>query len=618
MDKNQWEKNTFGYKLEALARTLPKHLAIICGDREITYKELDEGSNRVANALLGLGVKKGDKVAALLYNENGVEWGEVNFGVLKLGAIIGNINPRYVPPEMKYEIVNSDISVLILVDDAVGRIDEIRPELTKVKHYIVVGKNVPGDMLSYEELIGKYPGTKPKLDWDVKDNDMAFFLYTGGTTGHPKAAMWEHKNRMDGLNGMLVGITKGVFDMKDMPVDLFLSIDKILPVSGIGKLLSTVRGPIVSLLKVPSVQQLLNGLIVRLMFRPITAGIVGSLNLRFLMNAPIYHSTGILMSLAMILNGVTVVYLTSRSFNAKEMWEVIERRKINLMTLIGDAFAKPMLEELEKGRHYDLSSMLLFLSAGVLFSPENKKKLNDYIPGAMIADLVSTTEVGESAVMVTGSTDTLEEIRRRPRMKIVHGGPVRVINPETGEDTKPGEVGQIVYKGYTAKGYYGDDEKTKRDFRFMPDGKRWFYVGDMATVDENGFLYFIGRGATCVNTGGEKVYPEEVEEIIVTHPKVKDVAVIGLPDERWGEAVTAVVQLREGEKGTEDEIIDFCRDKMAGYKRPKNVIFVAISTFTHFENPDWPLRTLNGNLDRKRIKETVTELWKERKGEESK
>ncbi|MDY6965458.1 MAG: AMP-binding protein [Halobacteriota archaeon] len=599
----QYEKNTFPYRLESIVKKIPDKLAMVQGDRKFTWKEFDDRVNRLANTLLDLGVKKDEKVAIALYNSP--EWMECYYAADKIGAVPTNLSPRYVPDEIKYILDDSDAVVVVIPDDMVERLVQVRPDLEKLKHCIVVGEDVPEGMYRYEELISKYPATKPDIDYKIKNDDICYIMYTGGTTGFPKGTVWEHECRLLGLAREGIGHSSAVGSMlggSQLPKEVLIEAGKMMPIPGMSKILSG-SAPIINwFIRRQAVLRMLDRsgpAIFGILNRPTGFRITNQF-LSFLVASPLYHGAAYESTLMFFSLGSPLVFLTSNSFRPKELLETIERHKASSMIIVGDAFARPIVEELEKaegeGREYNLSSMIFIVSSGVIWSPEVKKRLHKYLPQCIMADAVGTTEVSEATAMVSTSADkeiSKVKIKINPKDK---RHPRRVINPTTGKDAKPGEVGELIYGGYMAKEYWKDPEKTEKTFRYL-DGKRWFYVGDMGTMDEEGYFNFIGRGSSVVNTGGEKVFPEEVEEIIKLHQKVKDAAVVGVPDERWGQAVTAVIQVRDGEELSTDEIIDYCRGKMAGYKKPKHVVFT----------DSFP-RTLSGKVEKIKLKEIATEM----------
>ena len=603
MSKNDlYEENTFPYRLESIVKTIPERLAIVHGDREFTWKEFDIRVNRLANAFLDLGVKKDDRIAIALYNSP--EWMECYYAANKIGAIPTNLSPRYVSDEIRYILDNSDAVIAVIPDDMVDRVSEVRSELNLLKHCLVVGKNTLEDMIRYNDLILKFPPSRPEISYSIKNNDICYIMYTGGTTGYPKGTVWEHECRLLGLVKEGIGHSSAIGSMlsgSQLPKEMLIEAGELMSAPGMGRILGATT-PIVN-------WAIRRKAILKLLDRSGPA-IFGLLNrsfgfvtmnqmLSFLVASPLYHGAAYESGFMFFNLGVPLIFLTNKSFNPKELLETIEKYEVSSMIIVGDAFARPIVEELERaeeeGVTYDLSSLIFMVSSGVMWSPDVKKRLYKYLPQCVMADAVGTTEVSEATAMVSTSAD---ENISQVRIKINPNDkrhPRRVINPETLEDVRPGEVGELIYGGYLAKEYWKDAYKTARTFREI-DGERWFFVGDMGTMDEDGYFNFIGRGTSVVNTGGEKVYPEEVEEILKLYYKIKDVAVVGVPDERWGEAVTAVIQLKDGEVSTSKEIIDYCRGKMAGYKKPKHVVF-----------SDSLPRTMSGKIEKIPLKEMATE-----------
>jgi len=581
------EKRSLAYLLRTVFKSIREKPAVIYGDTEYTFKELEERINSLINAFLDLGIKKGDKIAVLLYNCN--QYLEVFLACAMGGTTIVNVNPRYVPSEIKYVVDDSDAVALVLADELVEKVNQIRPELEKLKHYIVVGKDVPSDMLIYEGLIQRYPKTEPKLSWKVMSDDLIALIYTSGTTGLPKGVMWPQWDLiMAGANLATPTLDNTIKRLADLPKGFFDGVEKLIPIPGIGSILASnfVR----SILKMPLTQQIVHGVAdlllnnltgLTILLRtgvPLIAG-----RIKLICACPLYHTVG-LASLVTGLAGITPIYLTSRTFDPKELWETVEKHKANAILFVGDAFAKPMVEELER-KHYDLSSLIAIANSGGIWSPPYKKGLLKFSPNLLLYDHFGQTEMVSGMGMVSGGGDekidtTTLKVRTSGRAKM------RVVDDE-GRDVKLGseKLGKLLYGGYLSKGYYKDPEKTAQTYKIM-DGERWFDSGDYGTLDKEGFFHLIGRESGIINTGGEKVFAEEVEEIILTQPKVRYVCITGVPDERWGEAVTAVVELKEGEKATEEEIREFCRGKMTGHKIPKHVVFIDMLPVTAANKPE--------------------------------
>lgn len=560
------DKNTYAYRWDSAARTIPEEPVIYYGDKTFTWRLFQQRSNRLAHALLELGMRRQDKVGIMQFNSN--QYMEALYASLMTALVPVNVNYRYYQDELHYIIDNSDAAVLIFNEDFVDRIASIRDRLDKVKAFIVIGEGEYPDMYRYEDLIASHPGSKPALPWAEPTGDDLVFVYTGGTTGLPKAVMWRQE---DGVLGMVGILIKGVSDnnkrLADAPT---LVSDSRLWTNGFNRWL--LRRDIVEKTSYQLLSALFN--------RPRLISYLIRGRLKIILCCPMIHGTALVGAMVGTMIGGSLVFLTGKSFDARELWQVVDRmgreaartEVVGLM-IVGDAFAVPMVEELERG-DYDTSALNLIFSSGVLWSPEMKRKLLEHIPQVILQDVLGATEGLSTGYATTSSHREIP----RATFKVRDGGPfpVRVINEETGEDVVPGsgEIGVMAVGGHVPVGYWKDPERTARVFKNI-GGRRYNVFGDMCTVDAEGFVHLLGRGSECINTGGEKVYPEEVEETILDHPKVEDVGVVGTPHRRWGEAVTAVVVLRKGESATEEEIIDFCRGKIADYKKPKRVLFLS-------------------------------------------
>ena len=303
-------------------------------------------------------------------------------------------------------------------------------------------------------------------------------------------------------------------------------------------------------------------------------------------SSALYHAGGIsAVAMTDATGGCPILFTRKRGFSPKEFCEIVDREKPMMAYIIGDSMFKPLIGYLREHKgEYNLSSVILLFSSGTIFSGATKKELTEYFPNALLADAFGSTEGHAGAVggFSMPEDETFETSRLgnlnyqktwvTPEFALRYP-PTRVINPETGEDVKPGEIGELIVPNNDAKRYWRDPERTAKTFRVI-DGKRYCFMGDACRVDEQGNIYVVGRMTGSINTGGEKVYPPEVEDVIRTYPPVDKISVLGIPDERWGEAVAAVVQLAEGKKATSEEVRDYCRGKLAGFKIPKHVVFV--------------------------------------------
>ena len=571
-------KYTIPRLYEEYAKLAPDKPVIIYGDKEISWKELDERSNQLANALLDLGVKREDKVPFGSYNSP--YWYESYFALNKIAATFTNLNYRYKEQELYYVIDNSDATAIIITEDLVERIEHIRPDLKKVGSYIVIGKkeNTPDDMLNYDDLVKKYPKTKPKLDWTpMTEDDHGWFLYTGGTTGYPKAAVGYTQRKFvrlipDGMHASFPYFMERLSD--GLPKEVFSAIEKLLNIPGSGTVVGSIFNSsfVSSLLKTLSrypsiVIPLADRLIPLFLHEPRIMRFITPGRLRMMATTAGIHAWGWgSLALGPLFGGCSVVP-TSKHFNADEILDLIERKKVNVISVIGDATVRPLVDVLEK-KHYDIGSLLAIVNGGATVSADVKRDILRYIPNALFVDTLMATDnfwmSGE--IYTSAGKDTYSgRYKITPDMKIVD---------ENYNFLGVGEEGFIAMKSDIMPGeWYKDPERSKKTFVTIK-GERWNISGDMAYVDEDGYIHFVGRGSECINTGGQKVYPEEVEKLIKSDPRVNYVAITAIPDKKWGEAIVAVVELKRGEKASKEEITDFCRGKIAGYKVPKHVVFV--------------------------------------------
>lgn len=578
--------HTWGGRLEKLAKTIPDAIAFIQGDRKLTWKQFNLRVNRVANALLELDIRKQDRVAIMGFNS--IEWVEAYFGISKMGAVPVNVNPRFLPNEVKYILDDADAVAVIAEADCVGRIEPARIELPLLKHVIVYGGPASDGVIEYEKILARSFEKKALAPWKVTNEDFAYLFYTGGTTGYPKGTVWDYYSRVRGLDSLLMtGLPPLVKKLPELSAATIAGLNKSLPIPLPEKLIRSELFKRFANRESRSVIGERIGMMLQgssLMYR------LGKNKLKLIVAAQLFHGTAYESSFSMIAaSGVTSIYLVKQTpFDPAELWETVEKTGANLIVIVGDAYAIPMAEELAR-KDYNISSLFGIMSSGVRWSPWVKKKFLEKHPGLLLLDEYGSTETSAAYTQVSSSVD--EEIPQL-RIKIAKQGinTTRVIDPETKEDTKPGQRGELIFGGFNSLGYWKDQARTARCYRVI-NGRRWFFVGDEGTVDEEGYFHFIGRGSSIINTGGEKVYAEEVEDILMKNPSVRDVGVTGVPDPRWGEAVTAVIQLKADANTSSHEIIEWCRSQMAGYKKPKKVIFV-----------DKLPRAVSGKLERKELK----------------
>ena len=518
---------------EVVAQQVPDDPAQVHGDRRITWAEFDRRANGIAQALLAAGVEEQDKVAQYLYN--GTEYLESVFGTFKAGLAPINTNYRYLDDELVYLWENGDVVAVVFHGSFTERIEGIRDRVPLVKLWLWVDDGAglcPEWATPYEAAAEAGTPEAVQGPWG-RDGDHLLLLYTGGTTGMPKGVMW----RQDDLFRTLVG--SFIPAVKDGEADPQIIRDQV-------------QGP----------------------------GLVG------LPACPLMHGTGCFTQLIVLSGGGCTVTLRSRNLDIEEMFDTVERAGVNTIAIVGDAFAKPMVRSLDAnpGR-WDISSLVIISSSGVMFSEQSKQDLLRHQPGMMIIDAFSSSEavgMGQSVSTAAGSSVTAT---------FTVGEHTKVITDD-GRSVEPGsgETGRVAVGGFQPIGYYKDEAKSAATF-IMFEGKRYSVPGDYAMVEADGSLTLLGRGSVCINTGGEKVFPEEVEEVLKTHESVADAVAVGIPDEKFGEAITAVVELLPGADFDEGAIVIHVKGKLAAYKAPKRVLSI-----------DTIGRAPNGKVDYKRLK----------------
>ena len=504
----------FADLFEGVADIAADRTAIVCGDRRYTFSELDERSTRLANHLLAHGVRTGDHVG--IYAYNGPEWVEAMFGIWKARAVPINVNYRYVEAELAYLFDNADLVGLVHGREFVPRIAAVKDQCPKLKVFVSVEDGSDEDLSSigaveYEAALAT---ASPKRYDQPRSADDLYILYTGGTTGMPKGVMWRQEDFFHSTIGALMGSGQA-----------FESPDQVMEMARDG-------GTIVGF--------------------PV---------------APLMHGAAQWVALMLLLQGNTLVLSSQKKMDPHEVWSTVVREHVMTISLVGDAMARPLIEALEEdGADYDLSSFFVIGSGGAILSPTVKQKINEVLPNVLIVDSLGASETGFQG-SVAGS-----DAEGKPRF--VMGDHTLVIDDE-GIPVEPGSgiVGHLARRGYMPLGYYKDEAKTASTFMVL-NGERWVVPGDMARVEADGQITLLGRGSVSINSGGEKIFPEEVELALKSHPDVFDVVVVGVPDERWGERVAAVVKARGGATPTAESLAEHARGTIAGYKVPKEVHLV--------------------------------------------
>ena len=506
---------SFARSWRTVAELQPDRDAVVCGDRRLSFAELDARAGRLACVLRDAGVGPDHKVAIMCVNSP--EYLEAFYAAQKLGAVPVNVNYRYVGAELAYLLDNSDSVALIFHDDFAPTVEDAlatlpagrRPQYLLEIAHSAGGKPIAA-AVDYEVAIAGAPDVAP-TDRAPAGDDLVF-LYTGGTTGSPKAVMW----RSD---------------------DLYVALWQM---SRPGT-------------RPPDVEAAMRA---------------GKRAATCLPACPLMHGTGLFIALSTLAGGGTVVLLDTQRLDADAVWDAIERERVQVCTIVGDAFARPLLAALDAApRRWDLSGLRAITSSGVTWSPETKRGLLGHLPHVLLIDSLGASE-GIMTRTETRDGDDIAPAKFKASERVV------VVNDDGGI-VQPGDgvIGMLGVGGAIPLGYYKDPDKTAATFRTV-GGRRYSIPGDYATVDADGTIRLLGRGSACINTGGEKVYPEEVELALRAHADVFDCVVVGIPDDRWGEMVVALVQARDGHTIDADALAAHCRTSLAAYKVPKQVVVV--------------------------------------------
>jgi acyl-CoA synthetase (AMP-forming)/AMP-acid ligase II len=517
----------------------PDRVAVVVGDLHLTYADLDERVNRLAHHLSDHGIGAGDHVG--IYGLNSAEWIESMLAAFKLRAVPININYRYVTAELAYLFSHADLTALIH-DQAFGPlVADALDALPMLRHVVVIDDGSDAEIaegsVTFEEAVAS---GRPDRGFADRTGDEHYIIFTGGTTGMPKGVVWRHEDVFFALGG-------GFDAVSGEPV----ADDRQLAEKG-------ASGPPMVSLCAP----------------------------------PLMHGAAQFGSLRPLTSCGTVVYVPN--FDPVEVWETVERERVNGLMIVGDAMARPLLEALAVDvERWDLSSLVVIGSSAVAFSPPVKQRFVTALPQLIISDAIGSTETGHNGTSVRTSTSDAAPVTEGLGVTVeampgtvVLDGDLRPVVPGSGV------VGLLARSGNVPLGYYKDDAKTAATFVTAPDGVRYAMPGDFARVEANGSITLLGRGSVSINSGGEKIYPEEVEGAVKTHPAVLDAIVVGAPDERWGSIVTALVALRPGHDAPSlEQLADHCRASVARYKVPRRLVVVDEVRRSPSGKPDYPWAT---------------------------
>lgn len=502
----------------------PDRVAIACGDRVATFAELEARANQLAHHLAEQGVGRGDHVG--FYTRNSIEAIETLLAVYKLRAVPVNVNYRYVENELRYLFDNADLVAVVHERRFSDKVTAVLPDTPGVRHTIVIedGTDLPYGGVEYESAL---TAQRTERDFEERSADDIYILFTGGTTGFPKGVMWRHEDVWRTLGG-------GIDFYTGQPLaDEWSQSEKGRESAGM------VRLPC----------------------------------------APLIHGAAQWATLPSLFAGEKVVLLPQ--FDPHEVWKAVEEHKVQVMAIVGDAMARPLLEALREG-DYDISSIVALSSHAALFSPSVKEQFLDVLPNAVLTDAIGSSESGFQGIgLILKGTKVESSLPR------VNAGPKTIVINDENQRTAPGEVGWLARGGHVPIGYYKDPEKSATIFREI-DGERYVVAGDYARLEDDGTITLLGRGNVSINTGGEKVFPEEVEAALKSYEDVYDVLVVGVPDERLGQRVAALVQPWEGREIDFAALDAHVRERVAGYKTPRSIWIVEQIGRAPSGKPDYP------------------------------
>ncbi|MBL32359.1 MAG: acyl-CoA synthetase [Gammaproteobacteria bacterium] len=527
---------------ETISDIIPDNDALICGEEVVSWKEYDLRSSKIATALSEAGLSSNSKAGLYLNNSN--EYLICQNAIFKVGGCPINVNYRYVEEELIYLLENSDSEAVFYHACYGERIKRISNSLPNIKVWIEISdgtKSQFNDCLHYENLIAEMN----PMDRIYRDPETIYMLYTGGTTGMPKGVMYKQGEFLIYLFRTLKAMGY------DVPEDL-------------------------------------NNLTERIKEQDKDNNFIKSL-----VGCPLMHGTGMWLGAFLPLNlGGTVITTPNLGFDANQLWSQVEDKSVTNIVIVGDAFAKPMLNALDiakkTGNPFNIESVRTIISSGVMWSEEVKNGLLEH-HDMQLMDTMGSTEGGMGS-----SVSTRDNPPKTAKFSI---NPGVIILADDGETLEPGsdKVGLIGTSGLVPEGYYKDEKKSAQTFKEI-DGVRYSFPGDYAKYEQDGTITLLGRGSNCINSAGEKIYPEEVEEAIKRNDEVFDCLVVGLPDEKFGQKVIAVVSLVKDADISETKLLEATREFIAGYKLPKGIIFKGVVQ-----------RAPNGKADYKWAKDIANE-----------
>ena len=540
-DETQGLSENWATLWEAFADAQPDHTAVVIGTQKQTWRELDDRAARLTTALQERGTGVGTRIAQLMYNCP--EYLESAYAAFKLRATPVNVNYRYKAPEIAYICNNAEAEVIVFHGSLGERVAEAHESMPTVTTLIQVDDGSPlieGAVWYHDIVAAAEPAARIE-----RSGEDTLMLYTGGTTGNPKGVVWRHVDLFGAL-GFTAYVTAGI-EVPTTPEEVG-TVAARLQAEG--------KSPVM------------------------------------LCAPPLMHGTALFLAIGAFVMGGTVVLLGGRSFDADELWDLVEENDVTQLSLVGDAFARPLNAALDAseaaGHTRNLDSVGRLVSTGATLSVDQKRAFQRRMPNAVIIDMIGASEGGPYAMSMTlpGSEP--------PETAIFTAPPnVVTIDPATGSVLPRGSEtpGMLGAAGPMPRGYWRDDAKTAETFRTV-DGVRYTVPGDFATIAEDGTVSLLGRGSVCINSGGEKIYPEEVEVAARLHPTVVDANAVGVPHERFGETVVLVCSVSEPTEA--EDVIATVKQTIADYKAPRRVVFV-----------DEVYRAPNGKADYRWARETA-------------
>ncbi len=516
---------------------------LVADEKRCTFKEMEERANRLAHHLYSQGVQPGDHVG--IYAYNCMEWVETLWAVFKIRAVWININFRYVEDELAYIFSNADLKALVVAKEFIPRVVNVVSSLPELRHTVVIEdhSNAITDGIPFTDYESAMAASSAARDFPQRSGDDHYIIYTGGTTGMPKGVVWRQEDVFFALGGGVDPTTGAIVEHPEEVVK---------------------RGE--------------NG---QMTMFPL---------------APLMHGASQWAVIGRGFEGHRVVL--SKSFDPTAVWRLIEKESINGLFITGDAMARPLIEAYKSlATQIDTSSFFLLASSAVVFSQAVKDEFFDQFNNVMIIDSIGSSEIGGGGILMAAKGQLM-----KGGPTVTPGQGATVLDIDTLEALKPGseKEGVVARTGFIPLGYYKDPLKTSETFVIAADGKRYALSGDSAIFEADGTITMLGRGSQCINSGGEKIFPEEVDSAVKSHPDIFDVTVIGVPSERWGSAVCALVALRTSAPlPSLKDIQDHCRKTIAGYKVPRHLLQVDTVIRSPSGKPDyrWAKTTALKQLD---------------------